>query len=215
MKSAVRSSAERSTTPVATAAARRSAVRVPAEAEVFFAAAPSIAEGRAGATEGLSPEAVLAAGAAPTAAGFFVVAQGGAEGRTGAAEGPSPEVVMAAGATWAAEGFFVAAPSIAEGRTGAAETRAASATTEGPSIAAVGEQFTAVGAFAESAHHFAEAVAHFVGAAQAAVLASAVGSDGRHRVSLPRGAAADRRERGEDLTRTDVRFAVEQLGFME
>ena len=56
---------------------------------------------------------------------------------------------------------------------------------------------------------------HFAVAAQAAVLASAVGSDARHRVSLPRDAAADRGERGEDLTRTDVRFAVEQLGFME
>lgn len=67
----------------------------------------------------------------------------------------------------------------------------------------------------ESVHHFAEAVVHFAGAAQAAVLASAVGSDARHRVSLPRDAAADRGERGEDLTRTDVRFAVEQLGFME
>ena len=97
----------------------------------------------------------------------------------------------------------------------AAETRAASAATEGPSIAAAGEQFTAAGAFAESAHHFAEAVAHFAGAAQAAVPPPAVGSEGRHRVSLPRDAAADRRERGEDWTRTDVRFAVEQLGFME
>ena len=146
------------------------------------------------------------------------------------------EVVLAAGAAWAAVGFFAAAPSIAEGRAGAtwaaagvggctaapveasaeaAETRAASAATEGPSIAAAGEQFTAAGAFAESAHHFAEAVAHFAGAAQAAGLASAVGSDGRHRVLLPRDAAADRGERGEDLTRTDVRFAVEQLGFME
>ena len=72
-----------------------------------------------------------------------------------------------------------------------------------------------MGAFAESAHHFAEAVAHFAGAAQTTVPASAVESDGRHRVSLPRDAAADRRERGEDLGRTDVRFAVEQLGFME
>ena len=143
---------------------------------------------------------------------------------------------MAAEATWGAEGFFAAAPSIAEGRAGAtwaaegvgvctaapveafaeaAETRAASAATEGPSIAAAGELFTAVGAFAESAHHFAEAVMHFAVAAQAAVPPPAVGSEGRHRVSLPRDAAADRGERGEDLTRTDVRFAVEQLGFME
>ena len=56
---------------------------------------------------------------------------------------------------------------------------------------------------------------HFAVAAQAAVLAPAAGSDGRHRVSLLRDAAADRREREEDLTRTDVRFAVEQLDFME
>ena len=143
------------------------AVRAPAEAEGFFAAAPSIAEGRAGATEG-----------------------------------PSPEVVLAAGTTWGAEVFCAAAPSVAEGRAGAAE---------GPLL----EVVLAAGAFAESAHHFAEAVAHFAGAAQAAGLASAVGSDGRHRVLLPRDAAADRGERGEDLTRTDVRFAVEQLGFME
>ena len=136
---------------------------------------------------------------------------------------------MAAGATWAAEVFFAAAPSIAEGRTGAtsvaegfgvctaapveafaeaAETRAVSAATEGACIAAAG-------AFAESAHHFAEAVMHFAVAAQTAMPPPAVGSDGRHRVSLPRGAAADRRERGEDLTRTDVRFAVEELDFME
>ena len=178
----------------------------------------------------------MAARAAWGAEGFFVAAPSVAEGRAGAAEGLSPEVVMAAGATWAAEVFFAAAPSIAEGRAGAtwaavgvgvctavpveasaeaAETRAASATTEGPSIAAVGEQFTAVGAFAESAHHFAEAVAHFAVAAQTAMPPPAVGSEGRHRVSLPRDAAADRRERGEDLTRTDVRFAVEELDFME
>ena len=90
----------------------------------------------------------------------------------------------------------------------AAETRAVSSATTEPCIAAVG-------AFAESAHHFVEAVAHFAVAAQAAVPPPAVGSEGRHRVLLPRDAAADRGERGEDLTRTDVRFAVEQLGFME
>ena len=72
-----------------------------------------------------------------------------------------------------------------------------------------------MGAFAESAHHFVEAVAHFAVAAQAAVPPPAVGSEGRHRVLLPRDAAADRGERGEDLTRTDVRFAVEELDFME
>ena len=90
-----------------------------------------------------------------------------------------------------------------------------STATEGPSIAAAGEQFTAVEAFVESAHHFAEAVAHFAVAAQTAVPPPEVGSEGRHRVSIPRDAAADRREREEDLTRTDVRFAVEQLDFME
>jgi len=176
----VRSSAERSPTPAATAVARCSAVRAPAEAEVFFAAAPSIAEGRAG-----------------------------------AAEGPSPEVVLAAGATWGAAGVGVCTAAPVEAFAEAAETRAVSAATEEPCIAGAGEQFTTVGAFVESAHHFVEAVAHFAVAAQAAVPASAVGSDGRHRVSLPRDAAADRGERGEDLTRTDVRFAVEQLDFME
>lgn len=72
-----------------------------------------------------------------------------------------------------------------------------------------------MGLFVESAYHFAVAVMHFAVAAQAAVPPPAVGSEGRHRVSLPRDAAVDRRERGEDLTRTDVRFAVEQLDFME
>ena len=38
----------------------------------FFAAAPSIAEGRAGATEGSSPEVVMAAGATSAAAGVGV-----------------------------------------------------------------------------------------------------------------------------------------------
>ena len=166
MKSAVRSSAERSTTPAVTAAARRSAVRAPAEAEGFFAAAPSIAEGRAGAAEGPSPEVVLAAGATSAAEGLFVVAQGGAEARV-------------------------------------------ASTAAGASIAAAGEQFTAAGA------HCVESAHHFVGVAQAAGLASAVGSDGRHRVLLPRDAAADRGEREEEVGRTDVRFAVEQLDFME
>ena len=72
-----------------------------------------------------------------------------------------------------------------------------------------------MGLFVESAYHFAVAVMHFAVAAQAAVPPPAVGSEGRHRVLLPRDAAADRRERGEDWTRTDVRFAVEQLDFME
>ena len=108
---------------------------------------------------------------------------------------------MAAGATSAAAGVGICTAAPVETFAEAAEARVAST--------AVGEPFTAAGAHCvESAHPFA-------GAAQAAVLASAVGSDGRHRVLLPRDAAADRRERGEDLTRTDVRFAVEQLGFME
>ena len=115
---------------------------------------------------------------------------------------------MAAGAAWAAAGVGVCTAEPVEASAEVAETRAASAATEELCIAAAGE-------FVESAHHFAEAVAHFAGAAQAAVPASAVGNDGRHRVSPPRDAAVDRRERGEDLTRTDVRFAVEQLDFME
>ena len=142
------------------------AVRAPAEAEVFFVAAPSVAEGRTGATS-------------------------------------------------AAAGVGVCTAEPVEAFAEAAETRAASAATEGPCIAAAGEPFTTVGAFVESAHHFVEAVAHFAVAAQAAVPPPAVGSEGRHRVSLPRDAAADRRERGEDWTRTDVRFAVEELDFME
>ena len=166
MKSAVRSSAERSTTPAATAAARCSAERAPVAAE-----------------------------------GFFVVAQAVAKGRAGAAEGPSPEVVMAAGATWAAAGVGVCTAASVEAFAEAAEARAAST--------AAGEPFIAAGA------HCVELAHHFAVAAQAAVPPPAVGSEGRHRVSLPRDAAADRRERGEDLTRTDVRFAVEQLDFME
>lgn len=158
--------------------------------------------------EGPLPEVDLTVGVTSAAAGFFVVAQGGAKGRAEVAEGPSPEVVMAVGATWAAAGVGVCTAAQVEAFAEAAETRAVSAATEGPCSAAAG-------AFAESAHHFAEAVAHFAVAAQAAVPPPAVGSDGRHRVSLPRDAAADRRERGEDLTRTDVRFAVEELDFME
>ena len=115
---------------------------------------------------------------------------------------------MAAGAASAAAGVGVCTAAPVEAFAEAVETRVAS-TAAGPSIAAAGEPFTAAGAHGvESAHHFA-------GAAQAAGLASAVGSDGRHRVSLPRDAAADRREREEEVGRTDVRFAVEQLGFME
>ena len=136
----------------------------------------------------------MAAGATSAAEVFFVVAQGVAKGRAGAAEGPLPEVVLAAGATWAAAGVGVCTAEPMEAFAEAAEARVAS-----PAAGAHG---------VESAHHFADA-------AQAAVPPPAVGSEGRHRVSLPRGAAADRRERGEDLTRTDVRFAVEQLGFME
>lgn len=165
--------------------------------------------------EGPLPEIVLAVGVTSAAAGFFVVAQGGAKGRAEVAEGPSPEVVMAVGATWAAAGVGVCTAAQVEAFAEAAETRAVSAATEGACVATEGPCSAAAGAFAESAHHFAEAVAHFAVAAQAAVPPPAVGSDGRHRVSLPRDAAADRRERGEDLTRTDVRFAVEELDFME
>ena len=154
------------------------------------------------------PEVVLAAGATSAMAGFFAAAPSIAKGRAEVAEGPLPEVVMGAGATSAAAGVGVCTAASVETFAEAAEARVAS-TAAGPSIAAAGEPFTAAGA------HCVESAHHFVGAAQAAGLASAVGSDGRHRVSLPRDAAADRRERGEDLTRTDVRFAVEQLGFME
>ena len=55
-------------------------------AEGFFAAAPSVAEGRAGAAEGPSPEVVMAAEAAWGAKGFFAAAPSIAEGRAGAAE---------------------------------------------------------------------------------------------------------------------------------
>lgn len=157
----------------------------------------------------------MAAGATWAAEGFFVAAPSIAEGRAGVAEGPLPEVVMAAGATSAAAGVGVCTAASVEAFAEAAETRAVSAATEGACVATEGPCSAAAGAFAESAHHFAEAVAHFAVAAQAAVPPPAVGSDGRHRVSLPRDAAADRRERGEDLTRTDVRFAVEELDFME
>lgn len=115
---------------------------------------------------------------------------------------------MAAGAAWGAAGVGVCTAEPVEAFAEAAETWAVSAATEEPCIAAAGERFTAAELFVESAHHFAVA-------AQAAVPPPAMGSDGRHRVSLLRDAAADRRERGEDLTRTDVRFAVEELDFME
>ena len=143
----------------------------------------------------------MAAGATSAAEVFFVVAQGVAKGRAGAAEGPLPEVVLAAGATSAAAGVGVCTAAPVEAFAEAADARVAS-TAAGPSIAAAGAHCV------ELAHHFADA-------AQAAGLASAVGSEGRHRVSLPRDAAADRGERGEEVGRTDVRFAVEQLGFME
>lgn len=115
---------------------------------------------------------------------------------------------MAAGATSAAAGVGVCTAAPVEAFAEAADARVAS-TAAGASIAVAGEPFTAAGAHGvESPHHFAVA-------AQAAVPPPAVGSEGRHRVSLLRDAAADRRERGEDLTRTDVRFAVEELDFME
>ena len=153
-----------------------------------------MAKGRAGAAEDPLPEVVLAAGATSAAAGFSLVAQGFAEARAEVAEGSLSEVDLTAGAASAAAGVGVCTAAPVEAFVEAADARVASP--------AVGVHCV------ESAHHFA-------GAAQAAGLASAVGSDGRHRVSLPRDAAADRGERGEDLTRTDVRFAVEQLGFME
>lgn len=108
---------------------------------------------------------------------------------------------MVAGAASAAACVGVCTAALVEAFAEVAEARVAST--------AAGEPFTAVGA------HGVESAHHFVGAAQAAVLASAVGSDGRHRVSLPRDAAADRGDRGEEVGRTDVRFAVEELGFME
>lgn len=143
----------------------------------------------------------MGAGATSAAEVFFVVAQGVAEGRAEVAESSLPEVDLTAGVTSAAAGVGVCTAAPVEAFAEAAEARAAST--------AAGEQFIAAGA------HGVELAHHFAGAAQAAGLASAVGSDGRHRVLLPRGAAADRGEREEDLTRTDVRFAVEQLGFME
>lgn len=161
-----------------------------------------MADARAEVAKGSLPEVDLTAGATLAAAGFSLVAQGGAKGRAGAAEGPLSEVDLTVGATWGAAGVGVCTAAPVEAFAEAAETRAVSAATEGSSIAATGAHCV------ESAHHFA-------GVAQATVLASAVGSDGRHRVLLPRDAAADRGEREEDLTRTDVRFAVEQLGFME
>ena len=107
--------------------------------EVFFAAAPSIAEGRAGAAEGPSPEVVLAAGAMWGAEVFFAAAPSVAEGPAGAAEGPSPEVVPAAGATSAAAGVGVCTAAPVEAFAEAAKTRAVSAATTGPCIAAAGE----------------------------------------------------------------------------
>lgn len=143
----------------------------------------------------------MAAGATSAAAVFFAAASAVAKGRAGAAKGSLSEVVLTAGATSAAAGVGVCTAAPVEAFAEAADARVASP--------AAGEPFTAAGA------HCVELAHHFAGAGQAAVLASAVGSDGRHRVSLPRGAAADRGDRGEDLTRTDVRFAVEQLDFME
>ena len=55
-------------------------------AEVFFAAAPSIAEGRAGAAEGPLPEVVMAAGAAWGAAGVGVCTAAPVEASAEAAE---------------------------------------------------------------------------------------------------------------------------------
>ena len=55
-------------------------------AEVFFVAAPSIVEGRAGAAEGPSPEVVMAAGATWAAAGVGVCTAAPVEAFAEAAE---------------------------------------------------------------------------------------------------------------------------------
>ena len=94
-------------------------------AEGFFAAAPSVAEGRAGAAEGPSPEVVLAAGAAWGAEGFFAAAPSVAEGLTGA--------------TWGAEGVGVCTAAPVEAFAEAVEARPASAAVGEPCIAAAGE----------------------------------------------------------------------------
>ena len=101
------------------------AVRALAEAEVFFAAAPSIAEGRTGAAEDPSPEVVMAVRAPASAEGFFAAAPSIAEGR--------------AGATWAAAGVGVCTAAQVEASAEAAEPRAVSAATEEPCIAGAGE----------------------------------------------------------------------------
>lgn len=94
-------------------------------AEVFFIAASAVAEGRAGAAEGPSPEVVLAAGATWGAEVFFVAAPSIAEGWAGAA--------------WAAEGVGVCTAAPVEAFAEAAEARVVSAVTTEPSIAAAGE----------------------------------------------------------------------------
>ena len=62
------------------------AAGAPAEAEVFFAAAPSVAEDRAGAAEGPSPEVDLAAEAAWGAEGVGVCTAAPVEAFAEAAE---------------------------------------------------------------------------------------------------------------------------------
>ena len=62
------------------------AAGAPAEAEVFFAAAPSVAEARAGAAEGPSPEVVMAAGATWGAVGVGVCTAAPVEAFAEAAE---------------------------------------------------------------------------------------------------------------------------------
>jgi len=62
------------------------AAGAPAEAEGFFAAAPSIAEGRAGAAEGPSPEVVMAAGTTWAAEGVGVCTAAQVEAFAEAAE---------------------------------------------------------------------------------------------------------------------------------
>lgn len=62
------------------------AVRAPAEAEGFFAAAPSIAEGRAAAAEGPSPEVVMAVGTTWAAVGVGICTAAQVEASAEAAE---------------------------------------------------------------------------------------------------------------------------------
>ena len=72
-------------------------------AEVFFVAAPSIAEGRTGAAEGPLPEVVMAAGAASAAVGVGVCTAAPVEAFAEAAEA-RPASVATEGPSIAAAG---------------------------------------------------------------------------------------------------------------